>query len=166
MAVLAAKYTLDTEGDELKRLQFKRRLFELTNLKTNIPFDKIQKLLTFVDEYMHLKPEIENEFRASTPYFESFKSDTKMHTTWRSRQMANDWAKHASGKTFDELEAELAKSKEAEAQKEEALAQKEAEKVKTVLSISDKTDFSAEKIADLLDYDLAFVKTTLAAKGQ
>ena len=170
LAVLAAKYTLDTEGDELKRLQFKRRLFELTNLKTNIPIEKIQKLLTFVDEYMHLKPEMENEFRASTPYFESFKSDTKMYTTWRSRQMANDWAKHATGKTFDELEAELAKSKEAEAQKEEALAEKEAEKeaekVKTVLSISDKTDFSAEKIADVLGYDLAFVKTTLATKGQ
>ena len=105
-----------------------------------------------MDEYMHLKPEMENEFRASTPYFESFKSDTKMYTTWRSRQMANDWAKHASGKTFDELEAELAESK--------------AEKIKTVLSISDKTDFSAEKIADVLGYDLDFVKTTLAIIGQ
>ena len=75
-----------------------------------------------------------------------------MYTTWRSRQMANDWAKHATGKTFDEIEAELVEIK--------------AEKIKTVLSISDKTDFSAEKIADVLGYDLAFVKTTLATIGQ
>ena len=96
--------------------------------------------------------------------------DTKMHTTWRSRQMANDWAKHATGKTFDEIEAELAEIKAEKeavlAQKQTTLAEKEAEKIKIVLSISDKTDFSAEKIADVLGYDLAFVKTTLAAKGK
>ena len=36
---------------------------------------------------------------------------------------------------------------------------------KSVLSRMDKTDFSTEKIADLLGYDLAFVEATLANKN-
>ena len=152
LAILAIKYTLDTEGDGAQRFKFKRKLFELATNRGDISIDKLHKLLTFVSEYMDLPPNLENEFQAATPYFESFKSDTKMHTTWRSRLMAENWYKHATGKTFTETLAELSEKE----------AEKEAEKVKTVLSMRDKTDFSTEKIADILGYDLAFVEATLA----
>ena len=102
---------------------------------------------------MNLKPVLENEFREVTPYFESFKSNKKMHTTWRTRLLAESWYKHATGKTFQEELADELAEKEAEM---------EAEKVKPVLSNHSKTDFSAEKIADILSYDLAFVQETLA----
>ena len=155
LAILAIKYTLDTEGDDGQRFKFKRKLFELATNRGNIPIDKLHKLLTFVGEYMDLPPNLENEFRAATPYFESFKSSTKMHTTWRTRLMAESLYKHATGKSFAETLAELAEKE----------AEKEAEKIKTVLSMCDKTDFSTEKIADILGYDLAFVEATLAAKN-
>ena len=117
---------------------------------------------------MNLKPELENEFREVTPYFKSFKSDKKMHTTWRSRLLAESWYKHATGKTFQEemaekeAEIEAAKAIEIEAAKATAKAAAKDEKVKTILSMQSKTDFSAEKIADILSYDLAFVQETLA----
>ena len=130
----------------------KRKLFELATNRGNIPIDKLHKLLTFVSEYMDLPPNLENEFQAATAYFESFKSDNKMHTTWRSRLMAENWYKYATGKTFTETINE----------KE---AQREAERVRSVLSMRDKTDFSTEKIADILGYDLAFVEATLANKN-
>ena len=157
LGALAVKYTLDTEGNDARRFQFKRRLFELTNLHHDISIERIHKFLTFVDEYMNLKPELENEFREETPYFESFKSDKKMHTTWRTRLLAESWYRHATGKTFQE---ELA---EKEAEKE---AEMEAEKVKNILSMKSKTDFSAEKIADILSCDLAFVQETLANQSK
>ena len=104
---------------------------------------------------MNLKPVLENEFREVTPYFESFKSDKKMHTTWRTRLLAESWYKHATGKTFQE---ELA---EKNAEIVEAAAKAAAEKVKNILSMHSKTDFSAEKIADILGCDLALVQATL-----
>ena len=152
LAILAIKYTLDTEGDGTQRFKFKRKLFELATNRGDIPIDKLHKLLTFAGEYMDLPPNLENEFQATTLYFESFKSDTKMHTTWRTRTLAETLYKRATGKTFAETLAELAEKE----------AEKEAEKVKTVLSMRDKTDFSVEKIADILGYDLAFVVATLA----
>ena len=75
-----------------------------------------------------------------------------MHTTWRTRTLAETLYKRATGKTVEETLAELAEKE----------AEKEAEKVKIVLSMRDKTDFSTEKIADILGYDLAFVEATLA----
>ena len=156
LAILAIKYTLDTEGDGAQRFKFKRKLFELVTNRGDIPIDKLHKLLTFAGEYMDLPPNLENEFQATTLYFESFKSDTKMHTTWRTRTLAETLYKRATGKTVEETLAELA---EREAERE---AEKKAEKVKTVLSMRDKTDFSTEKIADILGYDLAFVEATLA----
>ena len=89
LAVLAVKYTLDTEGDDLKRFKFKRKIYELAQAR-NVPLDRLDRFLTFVGEYMGLKPELENEFRDETPYFQQFKSEQKMYTTWRTRLYSNE----------------------------------------------------------------------------
>jgi hypothetical protein len=47
LALLAAKYTLDTEGDNMSRYKFKEKLFELAK-KKQISLDKIHELLRFV----------------------------------------------------------------------------------------------------------------------
>ncbi len=57
---------------------------------------------------MDLPLNFENEFQAITPYFKSFKSDTKMHTTWRTRTLAETLYKRATAKTFAKTQCLIA----------------------------------------------------------
>ena len=70
IAVLAAKYTLDTEGDFRKRFIFKQKVFEIAE-KKQIPLEKINGLLSFVFDYMLLPNDMEQEFVKITPFFQS-----------------------------------------------------------------------------------------------
>ena len=167
LAVLAVKYTLDTEGDDLRRFAFKRKIYELAQLR-DVPLDRLSRFLTFVGEYMGLKPNLENEFQATTPYFQQFKSEEKMYTTWRTRNMAESLYKHATGKTFKEELAEkdailaekdaiLTEKDAILTEKDAILTEKDAVLAEAILAMHREAKFSAEKIANILELELAYV---------
>ncbi len=177
LAVLAAKYTLDTEGDAQKRLVFKKKMYELAERK-QLPFDKIEELISFVLDYMMLPNEIENEFQAAIPYLSQLKSE-EMEITRGQKMLAEISTRRIYGKTYKEMEAEkdaLLAEKQAElarkdAEKQAELARKDAEK-QAELARKDaekqaehkfstkallKLGISAEKIAGILGRDLDYI---------
>jgi hypothetical protein len=153
LAVLAAKYTLDTEGDEQRRLKFKQKMFELAE-KKQFPFDKLEELLSFVIDYMLLSDEVENEFIATTPSTIFSPQNTDSMVITRGQRILSEMAQIALyGKTTEALLADKEAEKEAERQNT----------IQALLTIN----FSPEKIADLLGYNLKYVQKTakkLAAK--
>jgi hypothetical protein len=158
IALLAAKYTLNTEGDEQRRLLFKQKVFEIA-LKKNIPLEKMEELLSFVLDYMHLSPKMENEFISKSPFYQPINDDTMVKTRGQ-KLLAHMISSSVYAKRFEEIlsekEAEtlrLVAEKEAEKEAEKALERSNT--IKKLLA----ENFSPEKIADLLDYDLAFVQT-------
>lgn len=181
LAVLAAKYTLDTEGDDQKRLFFKKKMYELAERK-HFSFEKMDELLSFVLDYMLLPDEIENEFQATIPSLLELNSDN-MELTRGQRVLNEIYSKNLYGKTFKELEAEkdaLLAEKQAElvkkdlewqaelakqeAEKQAILAKQEAERLaekevehKFAIKALLKLDFSPDKIVTVLGYDLEYI---------
>jgi hypothetical protein len=150
IALIAAKYTLSTEGNEQRRLVFKQKVFEMA-LKKQIPLEKMEELLSFVFDYMLLSDKLENEFIAKTPYFHTLKEDTMVAT--RGQRLLSKWLNFTLyGKDFEEAISEAISKKEIEKE-----AEKELERRNTIKKLLDK-DFSPEKIADLLEFDLKFVQ--------
>ena len=158
IALIAAKYTLSTEGNEQRRLVFKQKVFEMA-LKKQIPLEKMEELLSFVFDYMLLYDKLENEFIAKTPYFHTLKEDTMVAT--RGQRLLSKWLNFTLyGKDFEEAISEAISKKEIEKEIEkeaEKKAEKELERRNTIKKLLDK-DFSPEKIADLLEFDLKFVQ--------
>ncbi len=174
LAVLAAKYTINTEGDARRRLAFKQKVFELAQ-KKQFPVEKMEELLSFVFDYMLLSEEMENEFMAKTPIFLPLKSDTMVITRGK-RKLAEMASMAIYGKPFDEVIAEQKEAQDAilakiKAEQAQLLASKEAEQARllaskeaeqdterrnTIISLL-KINFTPEKIADVLGYDLDYV---------
>ncbi len=156
LAVLAAKYTINTEGDARRRLMFKQKVFELAQ-KKQFPVEKMEELLSFVFDYMLLSQEMENEFMAKTPIFVPLNSDTMVITRGK-RALAHMASMAIYGKPFDEVIAEKEAEKEAEQAK--LLAAKEAEQAldrRNTIHALLKINFTPEKIADVLGFDLDYV---------
>ena len=107
---------------------------------------------------MGLKPDLENEFQAQTPYFQQFKSEEKMYTTWRTRNMAESLYKHATGKTFKE---ELAERDAILTEKDAILTEKDAALTEAILAMHREAKFSAGRIANILDLELSYVNNII-----
>jgi hypothetical protein len=154
LAVLAAKYTIDTEGDEQRRLKFKQKIFELAE-KKQFPLDKLEELLSFVLDYMLLSDEMENEFKLNnaSPIFSPQNPDS-MVITRGTRTLAEIYSTRLYGKSTEALLAE--KDAENKAEKEAAQEAERQNTIQALLSIN----FSPEKIADLLGYNLKYVQKT------
>jgi hypothetical protein len=173
IAILAAKYTAETEKDEVRRFAYKRKVFELAFAK-NIPRDKIMRLLIFVHDCMSLSPAMETRFNDEFPIFKEEKIEA-MQITERHWDLFDAFYKKASGgksfrATLAQQQAELAEQQvelaKKEAERQAALAEKEAikeaENAKIVRKLYSELNFSAEKIADLMEYDLAFVQKVIS----
>ena len=167
LAVLAAKYTLDTEGDDQKRMVFKKKLYELAE-KKQFPIDKIEELLSFVLDYMLLPDEMENEFAASVPSLSKLNSE-KMVITRGKRQLAEIVSREIYGKPFEQMleenRIELAVVKaELNAEMKAKIAEKEAELAKKDVEIeAELARKIAEKEAELAKKDVE-IETELARK--
>lgn len=151
LGVLAAKYTLDTEGDARKRIVFKKKLSELAFNK-GFSFEKTEQLISFVFDYMLLPENMENEFQSLLPNYLKLNPD-KMVATRGEKQFKSTLI----GKIFEEFRAELAQK---EAERAKLLAEKEAEKeamrqktIHNFLSLN----VSIEKIAEMMELDLEYV---------
>jgi hypothetical protein len=148
-------------------------VFELAFAK-NIPRDKIMRLLIFVHDCMSLSPAMETRFNDEFPIFKEEKIEA-MQITERHWDLFDAFYKKASGgksfrATLAQQQAELAEQQvelaKKEAERQAALAEKEAikeaENAKIVRKLYSELNFSAEKIADLMEYDLAFVQKVIA----
>ena len=149
LAVLAAKYTLDTEGDGRKRLIFKKKLFELAYQK-QFPLEKIEELISFVFDYMLLSEDLEDELKVFVSSSSSINSEEMVVTKGQYR-LAQIMSEVVYGKSYEVMLAE----KEAEKEAEKA-SEKEATRQDTIKVLL-KKDFSPEKIANLLEFDLDYV---------
>ncbi len=133
LAVLAAKYTINTEGDARRRLMFKQKVFELAQ-KKQFSVEKMEELLSFVFDYMLLSEDMENEFMAKTPIFLPLKSDTMVITRGK-RALAEMASIAIYGKPFDEVIAEQKVEQdrilaEQKAEQDRILAKQKAEQAK------------------------------------
>ena len=158
---LAARYTIDTEGDARKRLMFKKKLTELA-LAKGLSVDKTEQLLSFVFDYMLLPDEMENEYIATTPFMSSQNSNKMVQT--RGEKMFADsylakllYEKEAILADISKIKAENAKIK---AENAKLLAEKEAEKEamrqKNNIKLF-KPKCLVEKIAEMMELDLEYV---------
>ena len=138
---MAAKYTLDTEGNARKRLIFKKKLFELAYQK-QFSLEKIEELISFVFDYMLLSEDLEDELKEFLSSSSLINSEEMVVTKGQYR-LAQLMTEVVYGKSYEAMLAE----KEAE---------KEAVQQKTIKALLEK-DFSPEKIADLLEFDLDYV---------
>lgn len=157
LAVLAAKYTLDTEGDARRRLMFKKKLYELA-LQKQILFEKIQELISFVFDYMLLSEDLETEFKEAIRNLSSSNSE-EMVVSKGQYDLAQLMSEIVYGKSYEQMIAEnkvAAKAAAKTAAKAAAKAEKEVERRNTIQSLL-KINFLPEKIADLMGYDLDFV---------
>ncbi len=158
LAVLAAKYTLDTEGDARKRVIFKLKLSELAFNK-GFSFEKTEQLISFVFDYMLLPEKMENEFQTLLPNYLKLNSD-KMVATRGEKQFKSTMI----GKLFEEFRTEKAqllaeieaKKAEIETEKAEIEAEKEAMRQKTIHNFLS-LNVSKEKIAEMMELDLEYV---------
>ena len=137
LAVLAAKYTLDTEGNARKRLIFKKKLFELAYQK-QFSLEKIEELISFVFDYMLLSEDLEDELKEFLSSSSLINSEEMVVTKGQYR-LAQLMTEVVYGKSYEAM-----------------LAEKEAVQQKTIKALLEK-DFSPEKIADLLEFDLDYV---------
>jgi hypothetical protein len=176
IAMLAGKYTAETKTDVQKRLFFKRKLFELAKKKGFSP-EYLWDVLNFVYDYMVLPRKIDNEFKAAMPNFSPLKSSTMLMTKGR-RTVGDMFFKSEHGKPIKEwvadtiaeltvkvtnevtakVEAEVTAKVEAEVTAK-VEAEAEIERKKTIQAMLGE-GFSVERIAHILDYDLAFVQKT------
>jgi hypothetical protein len=155
LAVLAAKYTFMTTSNDINRFAYKRKVFELA-VEKKIPRDKILNLLIFVHEIMDLSADLEFDFNERFPIFNEKNADNMNYHPIKT-DLAEAWYAQVHGKTFKQEIEELIAEKEAEKE-----AEKKAEQRNIILKLHNELSFSAEKIADLMEYDLAFVSQIIA----
>jgi hypothetical protein len=112
-------------------------------------------LLRFVLDYMLLSDEVENEFIATTSstIFSPQNTDSMVITRGQ-RILADMTSIGLYGKTTEALLAEKEAEKNAE-----KIALQEAERQNTIQALLS-INFSPEKIADLLGYNLKYVQKT------
>ncbi len=171
LAVLAAKYTLNTEGVSAarKRYLFKKKLTALAYQK-GFSFEKTEELLSFVLDYMLLPNDMEKQFEEE--FFNEIEKNQNNMVATRGETIVKNSPSH---KFIRELIAEKAKLlAEKEAEKTKLLAEKEAEKTKLLaekeaMRQKNVLDFFSlnvpiEKIAQLVERDIDYVKNIIEKK--
>ena len=169
IAILAAKYTLETENDARKRLIFKKKMFELAQ-KKNLPDDKMQVLLNFVLDYMVLPREMEEEFKAEIPIFSPVKSNN-MIVTQNRIDLADALSLAKYGMNWSDYvdfrEAQAA-AKDIEVATAQAAAQAAAQAIKqrdekAILGMS-AINLPVQQIAVALGVSVSYVQEVLKSK--
>jgi hypothetical protein len=164
LAFLAAKYAAQSKGDDVKRLKLKKKVLDLIEKKG---FDKAQleKIVSFVFEYMLLPKDVEDKLKLEMPILEPLKSDD-MYISETRKMVRDAICLKATGMTFDEYRVDTMAKAEAQRIAAEAsiaaaeAAAKEAAKEANLKAIHGmlKLGFSVDKIADVLELELDYVK--------
>jgi SOS response regulatory protein OraA/RecX len=184
LAVLAAKYSIMSKGNDIKRRRLKKKVLDLTQQK-GFSLEKLEEMINFVFDYMLLPPKMEEELKTETPFFQS-KITNKMVMTPERLFYLDALYLNETGKTvIDNLidkdaevaaaKAEAVAAKEAleaakeaakEAIKEAAKEAKEATKLAHWQTVHNmlKEGFSIERIAHILDKDLSYISELANSK--
>ena len=166
--VLANKYVNETraESELPNRLRMKEKIYELA-LERKISEDRIAKFIIFVDRIMLLPKDLDEEFtKFITSKFTKFMARTKeydyrgsssefimkfMHKKIYGIELEEEHALRI--KSEQELEQERAKN-------EQERAKNERDRLKIVLTLHGQ-GWTATRIADVFDYDLAWVEQSI-----
>lgn len=159
IVVLANLYTLKTQKDLEKRLTFKEKVYEIAQSR-NYSIEKTTELFIFVKDLMQLGAELEAEY---DNFIIKHKKEEEMRVASKGMQ---DFMNRASielyGRSIDDTNAELQKSKEALKFNQEALKDKEIIITRSIINLKDKMNLTASQIASILDIDVEFVNDVLS----
>jgi hypothetical protein len=158
LAFLAAKYAVDSKGNDKKRFRLKKKVLDLVE-KRGYPLEIMLSLLNFVFDYMLLPQKLEDELKSNISYFQSLKSENKMVVMSQNQlDIRNAMCLNETGMSF----IELVHFKNAEVAAATAAAAKEIN-LKSIHGML-KADFSIEKIADILELEVSYVQELAALK--
>jgi hypothetical protein len=130
---------------------------------------QLEKIVSFVFEYMLLPKDVEDKLKLEMPILEPLKSDD-MYISETRKMFRDAICLKATGMTFDEYRVDTMAKAEAQRVAAEALiaaaneaakaAAKEAAKEANLKAVHGmlKLDFSIDKIADVLELELNYVK--------
>ncbi|MEY4903492.1 MAG: hypothetical protein RLZZ292_1307, partial [Bacteroidota bacterium] len=151
IVVLANLYTVNTTDDEVKRLEFKKKLFEIANSR-DYDLEKTTELFIFVKELMQLSSKLENEFD-NFVVEQLKKEEENMRVVSPSmHNFINRASIELFGKSFDEAMSETQK----------AMSETQTIKIRSIVNLKDKMNLTIAQIASILEYDVDFVAEVLS----
>jgi hypothetical protein len=171
IVVLANLYTVNTTDNEEKRLDFKKKVFEVANSR-HYNVEKTTELFIFVKELMQLSSEFETEFdnfvveqlkkeeenmRVLSPSMHNFLNLASNEFYGKSF----DEAMSETQKAMSEREKAMSETQKAMSEREKAMNETEMTKIRSILNLKDKMNLTAEQIASILEYDVKFVAEVL-----
>ena len=148
--VLANYYVNKTRKDLKKRLELKEKIMEL-GMERNIPLDKIERFYLFIDNIMKIPVDLQQEFVSNI--LSKNKIEQDMPSVLYEKQQY--WRDLFSKEVREDLEKERQ-----EREKERQEHEKEREKI--VLTMYLEIQWSADKIADVLEVPIEVVKRIIA----
>ena len=152
IVVLATKYVNATTADSAARLSLKEQIYKFAieiGIERGMERKKIDSLLVFIDELLHLPPDLDKVFNTSIAKFQP--ATTSMYVTKVSFGLAEAILKEQIGFTSAELQAQLAEQKTAQ---REAVA-------KNVVRLYTQKQMPVNEIADLLELTPQYVRAVL-----
>ncbi len=149
IVVLANLYTVNTTEDGVKRLEFKKKLFEIANSR-NYNIEKTTELFIFVKELMQLNSDLENQFDNFVVEQLKNEEESMRVASPSMHNFINLASIEFFGKSYDEA---ISESQKAISEKQEA--QKVI--IRSIINFHDKMSLNAEQIAKMLDLDTNFV---------
>jgi hypothetical protein len=158
IVVLANLYTVNTTDDEVKRLEFKKKLFEIANFR-NYDLEKTTELFIFVKELMQLSSKLEKEFD-NFVVEQLKKEEENMRVISPSmHNFLNRASIEFFGKSFDEA---MSESEKAKSESEKAKSENLMIKIRSIINLKDKMNLTIEQIASILEYEVDFVTEVLS----
>ncbi len=149
IAVLAAFYLTEAGTDSLKRFEYKKKLIEIA-AKKNFDRRKLPRLIIFVKYLILLPKNLENNFKnfIAQPKIEQGMKVTK-----------EDLLDYYG--IFGKAVAEIQKESKTEGRTEGRTEGQEEGREMTIMRIRQKMGFSAEQIANITDFTVAFVQAII-----
>ncbi|MDZ7879724.1 MAG: hypothetical protein U5L45_18745 [Saprospiraceae bacterium] len=160
--VLANIYANNTRKNLRKRLAYKEQMMELA-IEHGISHEKMHRFFLFIEGIMKIPLDLQEEFRNHIRTTYKIEKDMSSVLNQSAKPWADIFTEIIYGDTTENMlkkEREVAQKEREVAQKEREVAQKEREKV--VVKMYTEVEWSATKIADILDMPIKDVKKIIA----
>jgi DNA-directed RNA polymerase specialized sigma subunit len=155
--VLANYYVNITRKDLQKRLELKEKIMEL-GLERNISSDKIDRFFYFIDNIMKIPLNLQEEFNDFI--LSKNKIEPDMPSVLFEKQ--EYWRGVFAAAVREDLEKERQEREKERQEHEKERQEREKEREKLVLKLYVEIQWSADKIADVLEIPIEDVKRIIA----
>ena len=157
IAVLASKYLIQSKGDGQKRYSYKHKLIEIAR-KRNLKHDQIVSLLKFIYLILVLPEELELKFKNEITAKHIKSKDMKYEPIETDMKFSNQLHLALYGETYDERQERVIKEVSKKVSRKVSRKVSKKEKTSFIKKLFVETDWSDEKIADIADTTVEFVK--------